>query len=296
VAFLLAHLSDAHIGPLPVPRKRELVGKRFTGWLNWTRGRRRLHDMDVLAGVVDDIHAHRPDHIAMTGDILNIGLPSEFPLGSAWLETLGPHASVSFVPGNHDAYVRGSMPHLMRAFAPWTGDLGAARSEFPYLRRRGSIALIGLSSGLPTAPFLASGRLGAEQLAAFARLLDETAEQGLFRVVMIHHPPVRAIAGPARGLMDAGPFEAILRRHGAELVIHGHNHRFSVAETRSRSGATPVVGVASASAVPGTLGHRAGWNLYEIERTAEGWRVEVRVRSLLQNRDEIGDVKRLRII
>ena len=29
--FRLAHLSDPHVGPLPRPRLRELVGKRVTG-------------------------------------------------------------------------------------------------------------------------------------------------------------------------------------------------------------------------------------------------------------------------
>ena len=35
--------------------------------------------MDLLRALVADLLAQRPDHIAMTGDILNIGLPAEFP-------------------------------------------------------------------------------------------------------------------------------------------------------------------------------------------------------------------------
>ena len=107
MSFLLAHLSDAHIGPLPRPHRRELLGKRITGYMNWKRGRSLTHNMDVLAAIVADIHAQKPDHIAMTGDILNIGLKAEFPFAAAWLETLGPPDKVSFVPGNHDAYTRG---------------------------------------------------------------------------------------------------------------------------------------------------------------------------------------------
>ncbi len=89
MSLVLAHLSDAHIGPMPRPRKRELLGKRLTGYLNWTRGRAFVHDMDVLNRLVADIKAQRAGHIAMTGDILNIGLKAEFPLARAWLETLG---------------------------------------------------------------------------------------------------------------------------------------------------------------------------------------------------------------
>ena len=108
VKFLLAHLSDPHVGPLPRPRRRELIGKQVTGYLNWTRSRSRIHDMAVLEQIVTDMRAHHPSHVAMTGDIANIGLPAEFQLARNWLETLGAPEDVSFVPGNHDAYVRGS--------------------------------------------------------------------------------------------------------------------------------------------------------------------------------------------
>src|ERR1700680_690182 len=73
VKFLLAHLSDPHVGPLPRPRRRELIGKRVTGYLNWTRSRSRIHDMAVLAQIVTDMKAHHPSHVAMTGDIANLG-------------------------------------------------------------------------------------------------------------------------------------------------------------------------------------------------------------------------------
>lgn len=290
MTFLLAHLSDAHIGPLPEPLTRDLIGKRFTGWLNWKRSRHALHDMEVLGKIVADLKAHQPDHIAMTGDILNIGLPTEFPLASAWLKTLGPSHDVSFVPGNHDAYVRGSMPYLVQAFAPWTGEATQTSARFPYLRVRGEIALIGLSSGVPTAPLIASGVLGAEQRWAFAKLLDKT--RGLARVVMIHHPPYRGGATPGRGLTDARAFEAILARHGAELIIHGHNHRQTFASLPSASSSTPIVGVASASAIPGSPRHRAAWNLYRIERKSDRWIIEMQVRGLPIGSHQIGDLER----
>ena len=290
VTFVLAHLSDAHIGPLPRPHRRELLGKRLTGYINWRRGRDRLHNMEVLARLVADIRAQQPDHIAMTGDVLNIGLAAEFPFASAWLATLGESRDVSFVPGNHDAYTRGSLMHLERTFAPWTGaDLGGEPS-YPYLRVRGEIALIGLSSGIPTAPLLASGRLGTEQRDRLEIVLAETGARGLMRVVMIHHPPNRGGASAGRGLTDARKFEAILARHGAELVIHGHNHRHSVVYLPGPKGRIPIVGVASASAIPGTERHRAAYHLYEISRGENGWRIEGRMRGVGSGSDEIKDL------
>ncbi|MGI3899546.1 MAG: metallophosphoesterase family protein [Janthinobacterium lividum] len=292
MSYLLAHLSDAHIGPLPRPRTRDLMGKRLTGYVNWGR-RGRLHDMAVLSALVDDLKAQTPDHVAMTGDILNLGLPSEFPLARDWLESLGPAGDVSFVPGNHDAYVRSSLPHLASTFAPWVVEAGTVDGmpfAFPYLRRRGPLALIGLTSAIPTAPLLASGSLGHAQRDGFARLLAAAAAEGLVRVVLIHHPPHVTGAKRGRGLRDAGAFESVIARHGAELVIHGHNHRTSVAHLPGPRGPVPVVGVPSCSAVPGTHGHLAAYHLYRFEPRDGGFDVTASRRGLLLGRDGIDDL------
>lgn len=279
-SFLLAHLSDVHIGPIPQFLRRELLNKRFTGYMNWKR-RAGIHNMQALGAIVADMQAQKPDHIAMTGDVMNIGLPGEFPVARAWLKTLGDPQHVSFTPGNHDAYVRANLPWINETFAPWCSSDGEAHTRFPYLRVRGEVALIGVSSGVPTAPLVASGRLGLEQRDALAAMLEETGARGLMRVVMIHHPPTRKGAGFARGLTDARQLEALLAHHGAELVIHGHNHRQQVKHI-PRTGAPPIpcIGVASASAVPGTPLHRAAYHLYKIEKIETGWRIEGRARGM----------------
>jgi 3',5'-cyclic AMP phosphodiesterase CpdA len=177
VSFLLAHLSDAHIGPIPRPNLHELLGKRVTGYVNWLYKRAGQHDMGVLARLVADMRAQQPDHVLMTGDIVNIGLPAEIALARDWLETLGAPESVSFTPGNHDAYVADVTTVVHEVFAPWTrGETPA--TGFPYLRRRAGVALIGLDSGVPTAPFVASGRLGDAQLAAQQKRGDVNKRKG----------------------------------------------------------------------------------------------------------------------
>jgi 3',5'-cyclic AMP phosphodiesterase CpdA len=281
LAFLLAHLSDAHIGPLPPARKRDLMGKRLTGYLNWKRGRSTAHDMDILGGLVTDMQAQEPDHIAMTGDIMNIGLPGEFVLADAWLRTLGePGSTVSFVAGNHDAYTRKSLPTLARTFAPWTASDATGLPGYPYLKERNGVALIGLCSGVPTAPFIASGRLGSKQRHAFEAMLMESGARGLTRVVMIHHPPHMRGTSVGRGLTDERAFADIMARVGAELVIHGHNHKPSVIHLPTPNRPVPIVGVASASALKGTTGRRAGYHLFSIEGTGPDARIEGRVRGL----------------
>jgi 3',5'-cyclic AMP phosphodiesterase CpdA len=279
VNFLLAHLSDAHIGPIPRPNLAELLGKRVTGYVNWLYKRAGQHDMSVLGRLVEDMRAQRPDHVVMTGDIVNIGLPAEIALARDWLAALGAPEAVSFTPGNHDAYVADATRLVHEVFAPWTaGETGGP--GFPYLRRREGLALIGLDSGVPTAPFVASGRLGGPQLAALADLLEQTRTEGLVRVVFLHHPPHVGGARVLRGLDDAAAFEAVIARHGAELVLHGHNHKPSVAHIAAPHRPAPVVGVASASARPGGHHPAAAYNLYRLEREGRTLRITLRRRGL----------------
>lgn len=297
MSFTIAHLSDAHLSPAPFPPLREMRLKRFMGYVNWKRGRERLNDMAMLARLVADIRSHRPDHIAMTGDIVNIALAIEFKRAVEWMRTLGEPSHVSFTPGNHDAYVRDAMTGLATSFAPWTqGDAGRSDGlRFPYMRVRGDVALIGLNSGVPTAPLLASGRLGKAQMEALGPLLDEARERGLARVVMIHHPPLSKGAALAlRGLEDARDFEAIVERSGAEAILHGHTHKRMLNRLPSRAtlcerGSVPVIGVPSASATSRDPRLRAAYYLIRIERHADKFRIGVRMRGLMPGSAEIGE-------
>src|SRR5215218_7700457 len=177
--FRIAHLTDPHVGPLPRPRLYELLNKRITGFVNWRRNRRNAHDMVLLAALVADMHAQAPDHIACTGDLCNIGLPSEWRTSRVFMEGLGPPDRVSLVPGNHDAYVKGALEGLLAEVAPWTRGDDGAMCRFPYVRRRGKIALVGLSSAVPRPPLVASGKVGGKQLKEAEQLLTELSGEKL---------------------------------------------------------------------------------------------------------------------
>lgn len=262
MTFLIAHLSDPHIGPLPRIPLGALMNKRLTGTLNWHRSRATIHNMDVLDHVITDILRHRPDHVALTGDLVNVGYAPEFAQAHRHIRPLGNPKDVSIIPGNHDAYIGASLPAMLTEFGSHMRGDGAREPHFPYLRMRGNVALIGINSGVPTLPFMATGRVGASQREALAALLEKT--RGCFRVVMIHHPPHKGGARFGRGLTDAGPFCHMIGEAGAELVLHGHNHRHSIHWLAGRSGAIPIIGVASASAVPGTPHHCAEYHLYRF--------------------------------
>ena len=287
--FLLAHLSDPHLAPLPRPRVLELVGKRATGYVNWRRKRQLVHRSDVLGRIVADLKQQAPDHIAVTGDLVNIAIAAEFKPARGFLESLGSAREVTLVPGNHDAYVRTGIGYSQLHWdAYMRGDDGGS---FPFLRRRGPLALIGLSSAVPTAPFMATGRLGGEQITRLGELLERCA--GSFRVVMIHPPPASKPSRRFKRLLDGPAFRAALARHGAELVIHGHDHERALIHLDGPPRPIPVVGVPSASEASPGEHDPAGYNLYRIEGDNGAWRCEVVSRGLTPDGKQVVEIERM---
>lgn len=283
--FTLAHFSDPHIGPLPKALIRELAGKRVLGWINWHRGRSTAHRMDVLGALLADMREQRPDHISLTGDVVNLGLPGEYPAARTFLEEIGAPDYLSLVPGNHDAYTRSSTERLLHAFDPWmrgdgaTADRVIETERFPYVRRRGRVALIGLSSAIPTGPFMATGRVGAIQMERLRAILTELGDEGACRVVMIHHPIRRQDAAPTAMLLDADRLQRVLRETGAEVVLHGHIHTGRIHHVRGPKGPIPAVCVPSASATPDRSRWPAAYNLFRFTPGEKGWSIELTVRG-----------------
>jgi 3',5'-cyclic AMP phosphodiesterase CpdA len=279
-AFTLAHLSDPHLGPLPTARLRDLAGKRAFGYLNWTRNRHKFHRRDVLDTLVSDIQAQAPDHIAITGDLVNLALEAEFAPSRAWLESVGAPDRVTVIPGNHDAYVRATRHHFTEAWGNYFDgdDRRDGGVTFPSLRRRGPLALISVSSAVPTPPLMATGRLGRTQLDKLEALLAGLSAEQAFRVLLIHHP-LRSHSRVKR-LTDSSKLLALLKQHGVELILHGHDHVHSTIWIDGPNSAIPAVGVPSASAVAHGRYPGAAYNLFSIERDGDAWRCEQTVRGV----------------
>ena len=299
--FVLAHVSDLHLTSLAGIRLSELLDKRLSGYLSWWLRRRHEHRSEVLDALRNDLLAGHPDHIAVTGDLTHLGLPREFAEAAAWLERLGTPQNITLVPGNHDAYIA---EPWSKTFAQWSaymaGDEGSsvaqAETPFPSLRIRRQIALIGLSTAAPSAPFLATGRLGEEQLRRLERMLEQTAGSGLFRIVLLHHPPARHTVRWRKSLLGGAALREVLNRHEVELILHGHGH-FSAATyldvPRQRNLA---IGVPTASAIGRNVERWASYHRYRIRRSENGWRLVVSVRSYSLDRGcfVAADAQRLR--
>lgn len=248
MSFTLAHLSDLHITPVRFQHLPLRLNKQTLGWVKWSLRRSKEHRPEVLEALITDLHAQQPDHVAVTGDLTNVGLEDEIRSALSWLQQLGDQQHVSLIPGNHDTYTRAS-PHsiwqywenyLRSDYGDWpslkalaetaapdstneseTNDLAAA---FPTLRIRGCVALIGLCSAHPTGLFQATGNIGVAQRTRLAHMLRALADTPLCRIVLMHHPPTQAGLTRRRRLHDASALQHVLATGGVDLVLHGHTH------------------------------------------------------------------------
>jgi len=290
-SLTLAHISDLHIGPLPRAGLRALAGKRVTGFLSWRLKRSKIHRREVLDVLAADLAQQKPDHIAVTGDLVNIALPDEFAQAQAFLQTIGSADHVTVVPGNHDAYV--SLPWaqaagLWDAYMTGRHGDGADRPprdvrDFPFVRRVGGIALIGVSTALPTRPFSAAGELGPEQMQRLDSILEELGEAGAFRILLIHHPPFGGGAYKRKSLRDAATLAEVIRKRGCELMLHGHTHMSQLGRMQGPSTSVPVIGVPSASAVLTDHRDPSRYHIYRLsrgERDDGAWTLSVSMREL----------------
>lgn len=298
--FRLAHFSDPHLGPLPDPSLWQLASKRVLGFVNWRRNRLRAMGGDTLARLLDDMEAAEPDHIALTGDLVNIALPAEISAARDWLTAVAAPDRLSVVPGNHDAYVPGALRSAMQAWhAYMTGDDSAmtqhGAAHFPYLRRRGPVAIIGVSTAKATAPGFASGRVGVRQTRRLMQMLDMLGKEQVFRVVLIHHPPFKGATSWYKRLEDASRVRAAVKRSGAELVLHGHTHLDSRTVIEGPNGPVPVIGVPSASQGPGGRKPGARYNLFDISRGSAGWNCHMEERGFVEVGGGIEVIDRLNL-
>jgi 3',5'-cyclic AMP phosphodiesterase CpdA len=277
--FRLAHLSDLHIGPMPPLTPRALWGKQALGYLSWRVRKQRIHRPEVLAALREDVLAQAPDHVAITGDLVNIALPAEFVQAAAWLRALGPPEWISVVPGNHDATIRSAQRQPLTHWGAYMrSDRPGQDGAFPYLRRRGPLAIIGLSTAIPSPWGFATGWLGGEQLQALDRLLEPLAGENCWRVLLLHHPPLEGISSWRKRLIDAAALRRILATRAVDLVLHGHEHVPTSGTLEGRNGRIQVAGVPSCSSLDPRPRRRAQYQIHEIETAGGGWRCQVQTR------------------
>lgn len=264
----IAHISDVH---LPFHEKvtvPQLLNKRITGYLNWKLNRGHIIENTALSALMTHLKTQHYDHMVITGDLINLSLEQEFALGQQWLKTAESAKRLMFIPGNHDIYVPSGKSYMMHYWHEYmAGERADERYPFPFWRQVDDVALIGCNSAIATPPFFANGTFSRRQERLLEKLLIKTKEMGLFRIVMIHHPPHNDVMQVwRRGLTNRHRFQRVIQKHGAELILHGHLHRSEIKSLPGPEAPIPLIGIASASMGPFAGPPPARYNLYEIEK------------------------------
>ncbi|PIX59223.1 MAG: metallophosphoesterase [Lysobacterales bacterium CG_4_10_14_3_um_filter_64_11] len=274
----LIHITDPHLTSLAAWSLKSLRGKRWQGYLSWQRNRQRQHRAEMLAHLLSAVRAENAAHWLLTGDLAQIGLPAEIAAAGDWLRAVASPDQLFLIPGNHDVYAADSWPAICAQWADYLpidagSDPADPAAAYPLLRECGGVALIGLNSAVPTAPFLARGALGSAQRERLAALLADVHGRGLFSCVLIHHPPLPRLTHWRKALADVRALQTLISELQPGIVLHGHEHR----NFDSRCGATRVFATASASSV--RLQHFASYRVLDLHHDANGWKVSMTLKQ-----------------
>ena len=277
----IAHFSDTHVLSLKGVQLRDLLNKRLTGAVNLALNRAKHYRVEVFEQTLDAILATKPDHSICTGDLVNLALQPEFDKVREMLISRFEPSELTLVPGNHDYYTKEAslagrfesyfaeyLPQELEELKTEATDQDDQRQHYPVIRILEEVAIIGLSTAIPTASFMATGELGSAQLTRLEQGLNHEAFKERFSLLMLHHPlfpePKRRL-DQTRRLADAQAIIETLDQEqdqAVDLIVHGHNHEFKrMALPQSQ---IPVVQVASASRA-GSHKHSAEFHIYVIE-------------------------------
>lgn len=280
----IAHCSDLHLLSLQGARMLDFANKRWIGGLNLLTNRARHYVSSVFEVMVDDMNQQALDHVICTGDVTNLALEQEFRFARSHFDrlSLGP-AQVTVLPGNHDSYVAKGNVYFSDIFGDYhRSDADWHAEPWPMVRVRGNLAIIGLSTSLATPWFTAYGRVGTAQLQRVAAVLRDPRLAGTVRLVAIHHPPAgKAARNMVRGLRDWQAFARVIAEAGAELIVHGHEHRDMHNQLAGPDGSTvDVLGVQSGTYAAHRVERTARYRIFEIAPAQGSARPTIRLRAV----------------
>lgn len=278
----IAHISDLHL-PLETIHfsKLSLCNKRFLSFLSWKKRRLSLQKKN-LDRVIHDINAHHPDLVLISGDLTNLALPEEFKQAAEWLHQL-PFPNIRVVPGNHDCLVQTQWHNTHAYWTPWTKAY--SKDDYPTITKTDTTAIIGISTSVPTAPFFASGYINKEQLEHIKETLRKAKEEKLFRIVMLHHPPVSKLMHERKALRNRKALQEIFDEVGVEMILYGHTHKTITKKIPHTN--IPMLGISSASSNAVRPQRQAAWRKIIIEPEENHLHVNFSVRSLDKNQQFI---------
>jgi 3',5'-cyclic AMP phosphodiesterase CpdA len=268
MALRFLHCSDIHLLSLRGVGPHRFLNKRLTGGVNLMLKRGKHHSEALFDRVVEHAREHAVDRVVITGDLSNLALQQEFEHIVTKLDAID--LPVTVIPGNHDAYTRGSVRQrrFEQMFARFMeGErLGEDPEHFyPFVQRHGDVALIGVSTAHASRPLWAVGTVGERQLSRLDQMLQGLDREGLTRIVLIHHPVMTGVSNRRHDLVDIDAFGDVIARRGAELILHGHEHRAIAGTIPGLAAPVPVHGISSATNLSRHAGREAAFAIYEVE-------------------------------
>ncbi|MFO0762222.1 MAG: metallophosphoesterase [Byssovorax sp.] len=235
----IAHLSDFHLldDGHAARRGRDRLRLSFLSFGrprdHHDRRRRALH-------ALVDARRSGAQHLVLTGDLTEEGLPAQFEvLGEVLRESGWQPARVTLVPGNHDAYA-GERAWSEALAGPLAAYHPTSIPGVP-VQLAGAV-LLPLSTAVHQPVMRSAGAIAEGELRAASAAASDSKGRGTPLLVAMHHPPGRhPVPGMhwIDGLEDHAAIGAILDRHDHVHVLHGHTH---VARERGvRPGGAPRI-------------------------------------------------------
>jgi 3',5'-cyclic AMP phosphodiesterase CpdA len=251
--FTLIHVSDLHFHTLP-RRPGQWLSKRGVGALNLLLRRRWQFPRERARRLVRQVDRMAWDHLVISGDVTQLGLPEEFALARAelapWLARGAGRVTV--IPGNHDRYVPedGAPGPFDAHFGPFAPQ-GPERFAAKQLNAQWWLAA--WDSAVPRPVFQACGIVAAETLRATEHWLAGLPRGA--RVVLTNHYPLQFPSYHRvyrfHELLNLEEVRDWIARQPIELYLHGHVHHNWTLTQPGVHGPLLLVNSASSTQVPG---------------------------------------------
>jgi 3',5'-cyclic AMP phosphodiesterase CpdA len=201
------------------------------------------------------------EHFVFSGDLTELGLPSEFEVLAALFEAADLSSDeVTLVPGNHDRYAAPDdwAAALAGPLAPWARSSPAATNADATVVDLGSIRLLPIDVTRPQSVIRSAGVLTIDTLESVARRLADSAFRRVPTAIVQHHPPfsLPPVVHFIDGLLGCERLTEVVERYDATQVLFGHLHRH--VDRGDSAGLPRWLGAASVTEDP------AAYRLYDV--------------------------------
>ena len=265
----LAHISDIHLSNVPQTLLGMWTGKRFLGGLNMLIFRRKELRNSYFPRLIQEIQKQQPDLLLVTGDMTTTALPKEFSQAHEIMLPFINENKLRSIPGNHDVYTW--LSEKSRRYESYFSDCHGESledSSYPHVTLlKDEIAIIALNTCVPTGLSGSWGKIDDEQMLRFEQALKKYATH--FRVILLHHflqDKHGSVGLPRRGLRSREKLIDIIKKHGAELILHGHEHACYHYEISGLNKNVPVFCVGPATRHSTIAKKQGGYQMYEIKK------------------------------